>query len=115
MGAQTRITKQTEKILEAIMGEPTADWWGSRIAPAAGLKGGTIYPALMRMERMGWLSSRWEEIDPSVEGRPRRRLYRLTGKGEAVAHEILGPRHTSLGLAPSSEKVGWGLPKGATP
>ena len=44
---------------------------------------GTLYKALDRMERAGLLESRWE--DPSIaakEGRPRRRLYRVTGLGE---------------------------------
>jgi PadR family transcriptional regulator PadR len=44
---------------------------------------GTLYKALDRMERAGFLESRWE--DPSIaaeEGRPRRRLYRVTGLGE---------------------------------
>lgn len=44
---------------------------------------GTLYKALDRMERMGLLESRWE--DPQVaadHGRPRRRLYRVTGDGE---------------------------------
>ena len=44
---------------------------------------GTLYKALDRMERGGLLGSRWE--DPSIaaeEGRPRRRLYRVTGLGE---------------------------------
>lgn len=47
---------------------------------AAGLRGhGTLYKALARLERDGLLTSRWEEIDASAEGRPRRRLYRVTG------------------------------------
>ena len=44
---------------------------------------GTLYKALERMQRMSLLESRWE--DPAVaaaEGRPRRRLYRMTGLGE---------------------------------
>ncbi len=44
---------------------------------------GTLYKALDRMERAGLLQSRWE--DPRVaadQGRPRRRLYRVTGDGE---------------------------------
>src|SRR5262245_58476435 len=44
---------------------------------------GTLYKALDRMERGGLLESRWE--DPSIAaegGRPRRRLYRVTGLGE---------------------------------
>jgi|SRR6476646_5028678 len=91
MGRATRITKQTERILEALVTEPTADWWGSKIAPIAELKSGTLYPALMRMERLGWLRGRWEEIDPAKEGRPRRRLYRITAEGEIAAKEILSP------------------------
>jgi PadR family transcriptional regulator, regulatory protein PadR len=45
---------------------------------------GTLYKALGRLEGFGLLSSRWE--DPaSVEGRPRRRLYELTGAGAEAA------------------------------
>lgn len=40
---------------------------------------GTLYKALARLERGGLLESRWEEIDPVTAGRPRRRLYRVTG------------------------------------
>lgn len=42
----------------------------------------TLYRALLRLEDLGWLSSSWE--DPAVahdEGRPPRRLYRLTMAG----------------------------------
>jgi len=44
---------------------------------------GTLYKALQRLEEAGLLASQWE--DPQVaaaEGRPRRRLYELTGAGE---------------------------------
>jgi PadR family transcriptional regulator, regulatory protein PadR len=40
---------------------------------------GTLYKALARLEHGGLLESRWEEIDPVIAGRPRRRLYRVTG------------------------------------
>jgi DNA-binding PadR family transcriptional regulator len=68
---------------------------------------GTLYKALGRMEAAGLLESRWEKADLALEeGRPRRRLYRLTGAGERVvaAHRaesgraVRGPRK---GLAPS--------------
>jgi DNA-binding PadR family transcriptional regulator len=39
---------------------------------------GTVYPALHRLERAEWLASTWQVVD----GR-RRRMYRLTPKGEA--------------------------------
>ena len=44
---------------------------------------GTLYRALERLEKLGMLSSRWE--DPEVaagERRPVRRLYKITATGE---------------------------------
>jgi PadR family transcriptional regulator, regulatory protein PadR len=47
---------------------------------------GTLYKALDRMERAGLLESRWEDPEIAVEqGRPRRRLYRITGNGESAS------------------------------
>ena len=47
---------------------------------------GTLYKALGRLEEFGLLESRWEDA-AAVEGRPRRRLYELTGEGARVAEE----------------------------
>lgn len=44
---------------------------------------GTLYKALDRLREMGFLVDRWE--DPMIaaeEGRPRRRLYRVTVPGQ---------------------------------
>ena len=47
---------------------------------------GTLYKALDRLERAGFLISRWEDPEAAAsEGRPRRRLYQVTGPGERVA------------------------------
>jgi PadR family transcriptional regulator PadR len=47
---------------------------------------GTLYKALSRLEQFGLVSSRWE--DPAAaEGRPRRRLYELTGRGAELAEQ----------------------------
>ncbi|MEX1008830.1 MAG: helix-turn-helix transcriptional regulator [Acidimicrobiia bacterium] len=49
---------------------------------------GTLYRALARMEHAGLLTSRWEDAEiAEAEGRPRRRLYRITGLGEAALVE----------------------------
>ena len=40
---------------------------------------GTLYKALDRLEADGLLESRWEEVDATAVGRPRRREYRVTG------------------------------------
>src|SRR5215510_12203096 len=47
---------------------------------------GTLYRALGRLEKMGMLTSRWE--DPQIaadENRPGRRIYVITGQGMAAA------------------------------
>jgi hypothetical protein len=46
---------------------------------------GTLYKALGRLEELGLLTSRWEDAAAAAEGRPRRRLYELTGEGARVA------------------------------
>ncbi len=54
---------------------------------------GTLYKALSRMEKAGLLASRWE--DPQLaadEGRPLRRLYRLTGAGEVAYSRLAAER-----------------------
>jgi len=45
---------------------------------------GTLYKALGRLEEFGLLASRWEDAE-AAEGRPRRRLYELTGEGARAA------------------------------
>jgi len=43
---------------------------------------GTLYKALARMTEAGLLTAEWEDHAPAeAEGRPRRRLYRVTGEG----------------------------------
>lgn len=84
-----RITLQTIEILSAMLDDPYEQWYGLELAKASSLKPGTIYPALARLESAGWLSSYWEEVDPSEVGRPRRRLYRLTGEGADSARAVV--------------------------
>ena len=43
---------------------------------------GTLYKALGRLEKTGYLASRWEDPDDVDLGRPRRRLYHVTAEGE---------------------------------
>jgi DNA-binding PadR family transcriptional regulator len=52
---------------------------------------GTLYKALGRLEEFGLLASRWED-GPAVDGRPRRRLYELTGQGAEVANRVLAAK-----------------------
>jgi PadR family transcriptional regulator, regulatory protein PadR len=46
---------------------------------------GTLYKALERLERAGYLESRWEDPHAAAaEGRPRRRFYQVTLAGEGA-------------------------------
>lgn len=46
---------------------------------------GTLYKALERLERAGYLESRWEDPHAAAaDGRPRRRFYQVTLAGEGA-------------------------------
>jgi PadR family transcriptional regulator PadR len=61
---------------------------------------GTLYKALGRLEEFGLLTSRWEDT-AAAEGRPRRRLYALTGQGSRVAEQALADNaHHAAGRSP---------------
>jgi DNA-binding PadR family transcriptional regulator len=72
-------------VLAALLERPHDDHYGLELARQAGIRAGSIYPILARLEGCGWLIGYWEEIDESAEGRRRRKYFRLTGEGERCA------------------------------
>jgi PadR family transcriptional regulator, regulatory protein PadR len=83
-----RMSLQTLRVLDAFLENPADELAGADVQKRSGLASGTLYPILLRLESAGWFISRWESIDPSSAGRPRRRLYRLTPNGLARAGEV---------------------------
>src|SRR4051794_15139822 len=83
------MTRQTLAVLAVFLADAEAEWHGVNLADQTGLKSGTLYPLLARLEKAGWLASRQEDVDPRLVGRPRRRLYVLTGEGAAAARREL--------------------------
>jgi PadR family transcriptional regulator PadR len=83
-----RMSLQTLRVLEAFLENPTDQLSGADVHQRCGIASGTLYPILLRLESAGWFVSRWESIDPSTAGRPRRRLYRLTSTGLKRASEV---------------------------
>ena len=73
------------RVLKVFLDAPHAEISGVEITRQIGIKSGTLYPILIRLEEAGWLESRWEVVDPRHVGRPRRRYYRMTGDGHRVA------------------------------
>jgi DNA-binding MarR family transcriptional regulator len=91
MGKQARdvrMSLQTLRVLEAFLDNPADQLSGADVQKRSGIASGTLYPILLRLESAGWFVSRWENIDPSSAGRPRRRLYRLTPSGLSRASEV---------------------------
>ena len=84
---------------------------GFDIMDATGLPSGTVYPILGRLERDGYVRSRWEAGTTAArEKRPPRRYYEVTAAGvKALTHSIehyrtLGGRVDLAGtLAPLPE------------
>jgi DNA-binding PadR family transcriptional regulator len=91
-----RMTIPTQLVLRALLEDPTREMYGLQICAAAGLPSGTIHPILARLEGLGWLESRWEDIKPAEEGRPRRRYYRLSTDGAERARIALAQATTSV-------------------
>jgi DNA-binding MarR family transcriptional regulator len=84
--ADVRITGPVLKVLGELVGSsPKEGLSGADIGRSTGLASGTLYPILFRLEKSGWVESEWEEVVPAEAKRPRKRLYRLTGVGEAAA------------------------------
>ena len=64
--------------------------YGFDIIDITGLPGGTVYPALRRLEENGFLTSKWEHPKISqAEPRPPRKYYEMTKTGrEALAEAV---------------------------
>lgn len=84
-----RISTETLRVLENFVERP-ADWrYGYELSRETGLKSGTLYPLLMRLEKHGLLEARWETTENGV---PPRHTYRLTPSGLELACAKLAER-----------------------
>lgn len=75
-----------------------SDWrHGYDITAQAGVKSGTLYPLLMRLEAQGLLEARW--VESPQPGRPPRHVYRLTGAGRDWVASLAEPPPARRALA----------------
>lgn len=101
MGREVRITLQTLQVLKVLLTDPLDEHYGLGISRESGLPTGSIYPILTRLETAGWVTSAWENINESEQGRRRRRYYRLTAEGAKSAHDEVANAHQLLSPAAS--------------
>ena len=97
MSDEPRLTGPTLKVIAALMANPLGELSGAEVAKASNLASGTLYPILLRLERAGWLQSRWEDETPQDLGRPRRRYYRVTGIGAQKARAAIKDVQKTVG------------------
>ncbi len=78
--AQLRMTYATAMVLRALDAGCTH---GFDIIDATGLRSGTVYPVLRRLEQLGLVRSRWEAVAVArSSSRPPRKYYRLARAAE---------------------------------
>jgi PadR family transcriptional regulator PadR len=106
---QPKATRTTLKVLEAFLERPLEERHGFDLLAPTQIKSGTLYPILIRFERIGWLSSRWEDTERPG---PRRRLYRLTAEGEPAARRFVAAAKTPTRHV--SGRLGSPAPAGGT-
>ncbi|NUT36717.1 MAG: PadR family transcriptional regulator [Hamadaea sp.] len=81
-----RPSAQTIAVLLALAEEPATWRYGCVRSRRLDVKDGTMYPILIRLADRDLLETAWESDPPP--GRPARHLYRLTGKGLAMAADL---------------------------
>lgn len=86
MARRRIISKQTKQVLGTLFATPDIWWHGYELCKQTGLKSGTLYPILMRLDDQEYLNSEWRVADPP--GRPPRHVYRLSKTGIALANSL---------------------------
>jgi PadR family transcriptional regulator, regulatory protein PadR len=90
---RSRALSDSARTILAALLDARGGWsHGYDLARIAGVKGGTLYPLLIRLEAQGYLEAEWQQ--PSGSGRPPRHAYRLTARGVELAQA--NPPRTSV-------------------
>ena len=83
------MTVTIARLLGEFLTDPSQPRYGYDLMQATGYPSGKLYPVLAKLVNAGWLDREQEQIDPAREGRPARRLYRLSERGiEAARYEL---------------------------
>jgi DNA-binding PadR family transcriptional regulator len=96
------MTTSVLRVVAALLADPAAERYGLQLMQDTGLPSGTLYPILVRLERAGWVESRWEDVDPVAQGRPVRRYYRLTSDGAVEARRAVAIMQQQMSRATGS-------------
>jgi PadR family transcriptional regulator PadR len=92
MSDELRLSAKALRVLRHFLDNLTAGQSGADITRATGVGAGTLYPLLAKLSAEGWLRSEWEAQTAQELGRPRKRLFQLTGVGQINARNALEGR-----------------------
>lgn len=82
---RSRSLSAAARTVLSVLAEAGTGWsHGYDLCRRAGVKSGTLYPLLIRLEGQGQLEAQWL---PAEAGRPPRHAYRLTAEGRRLAAE----------------------------
>jgi PadR family transcriptional regulator, regulatory protein PadR len=83
------MTLTVARLLREFLTDPSQPRHGYDLMQATGFPSGKVYPELAKLVNAEWLLREEEKIDPAREGRPARRLYRLSERGiERARYEL---------------------------
>ncbi|GIH07827.1 PadR family transcriptional regulator [Rhizocola hellebori] len=99
------MTLHVARVLAVFLSDVDNARYGVDLMEQSGLGSGTIYPILQKLQAAGWVSSEWEQEDPTELGRPVRRYYLLTPHGAEQARQRLAELHQSTAPAPVTGRV----------
>lgn len=84
------LSSQAISVLSAIASSRQEWSYGLEISKETGLKSGSLYPILIRLDERGLLDSCW--LEPEKQGRPPRHGYRITVMGKkALLEQQIAP------------------------
>ncbi|OIJ69802.1 PadR family transcriptional regulator [Streptomyces mangrovisoli] len=116
---QKHLTPAAVRLAQTFLEDPTRRFYATELMEAAHVSSGSLYPALARMEKSGWVAAADEndvegedegngDPAPRKRGRPARRYYWMTGDGVREAHLALV--ELSESVRPPASSPGWLLP-----
>ncbi len=89
MPRKRALSGHARALLEALAAAGGRWSYGYELASLTGIRSGTLYPLLIRLEAQGYLEAEWQP--PAGPGRPPRHAYRLTAAGHAFARVEAAP------------------------
>ena len=93
-----RALSRHARALLAVLLDAQGQWkHGYDLAASTGLKSGTLYPLLIRLDAQGYLEAEWQP--PAASGRPPRHAYRLTVAGVRLARMEANTQDASVTIS----------------